>query len=84
MGLLSEILLLPLAPARVAGWAIDTVIDAAEREYYDPDRIRRELAELSRDLDEGRISEEDFEREEEELLDLLDEATGRASEGGVT
>lgn len=78
MGLLSEILLLPLAPARAAGWAIDTVIDAAEREYYDPDRIRHELAELSRDLDEGRISEEEFEREEDELLDLLDEAMGRA------
>jgi len=74
MGLLSELLLLPLAPVRAVGWTIDTVIDAAEREYYDPDRIRRELAELSEDLDEGRVTPEEFEREEDALLDLLAEA----------
>lgn len=78
MGLLKELLLLPVAPVRlpVKGtfWTLDQVLDTAEREYYDPDRIRRELAELSRDLDEGRISPEEFDREEDALLDLLEEA----------
>lgn len=73
MGLISELLLLPLAPARAAGWAVEQVVDAAEREYYDPDRIKRELADLSRALDEGEISQEEFDREEDELLDLLAE-----------
>jgi len=85
MGLLTELLLLPLAPARAAGWAIETVVDVAEREYYDPERIRKELAALSRDLDEGRISEEEFERAEDELLDLLYEPGGPPrDEGGTT
>lgn len=74
MGLLTELVLLPLAPVRAAGWTVNKVIDAAEREYYDPDRIRRELAGLARDLDEGRITAEEFEREEDALLDLLAES----------
>lgn len=73
MGLISEVLLLPLAPVRAARWAVDQVVDAAEREYYDPGQVHRELAELSRELDEGRITREEFERAEDELLELLAE-----------
>ena len=38
MGLLSELLLLPLAPARLAMWTIDRVIDecAAAADWGDP------------------------------------------------
>jgi hypothetical protein len=71
MGLLSELLLLPLAPARLALWAIDRVIDVAEKEHNDPTAVRRELAQLNRQLDAGSISEEDFDRREDELLDRL-------------
>lgn len=73
MGLISELLLLPLAPVRAARWAVDQVVETAEHEYYDSERIYRELAALSRELDEGRISREEFEREEDALLDLLAE-----------
>lgn len=80
MGLLKELLLLPAAPVRLpikgTFWTLDQVLDTAEREYYDPDRIRGELAALSRDLDEGRITPEEFDREEDALLDLLEEAQG--------
>jgi hypothetical protein len=73
MGLLSELLLVPFAPARVAFWSIGQVVDSATREYYDPATIRRELSELSRQLDEGRISAEEFDLREDELLDRLEE-----------
>jgi hypothetical protein len=71
MGLLSELLLLPLAPARLAMWTIDRVIDVATQEYTDPTAVRRELAELNRRLDAGSISAEEFDRREDELLDRL-------------
>jgi hypothetical protein len=74
MGVLSELLLLPLAPARLATWAAGHVVDAAKREYYGPAAIRRELLELSRALDEGRISASEFDSREDELLDRLEVA----------
>ncbi|MCX4550820.1 gas vesicle protein GvpG [Streptomyces sp. NBC_01387] len=72
MGLLSGVLLLPLAPVRGVIWVSDRLIDAAEAELYDPGVIRARLAALNRSLDEGEIDLPQFEREEERLLDLLD------------
>jgi hypothetical protein len=71
MGLLSELLSLPLLPVRGAFWAIGQVADAADREFYGPAMIRRQLMELSRELDAGTISTEEFDRLEDELLDRL-------------
>ncbi|MFD8809703.1 gas vesicle protein GvpG [Streptomyces sp. NPDC059597] len=73
MGLITGILTLPLAPVRGTAWVIDQVLTAAEREYYDPGPVRRQLAELEHALTEGRISEEEYDRLEDELLDRLDE-----------
>lgn len=72
MGLLSGVLLLPLAPVRGVVWVSDRLIDAAEAELYDPAVIRTQLAELNRALDDGEIDLTRFEREEERLLDILD------------
>ncbi|WP_405386340.1 gas vesicle protein GvpG [Streptomyces sp. NBC_01102] len=72
MGLLSGVLLLPLAPVRGVVWISDRLIDAAEAELYDPAVIRAQLAELNRALDDGEIDLPRFEREEERLLDILD------------
>ncbi|MFE9816215.1 gas vesicle protein GvpG [Streptomyces sp. NPDC005773] len=72
MGLLSGVLLLPLAPVRGVVWVSDRLIDAAEAELYDPAVIRTQLAELNRALDDGEIDATRFEREEERLLDILD------------
>ncbi|MBQ1098854.1 gas vesicle protein GvpG [Streptomyces sp. NPDC054844] len=80
MGLLSEVLLLPLAPVRGAGWAIRQVLSEAERIYYDPATIRAELARLEEQLEAGEISEEEFDRQEDDLLDRLEIAT-RTSAG---
>ncbi|GAA2299008.1 gas vesicle protein GvpG [Streptomyces kunmingensis] len=71
MGLITGLLLLPLAPARGVVWVAGRLQDAAERELYDPGVVRAQLAALNRDLDEGHISLAEFEPEEERLLDRL-------------
>lgn len=72
MGLLSAVLLLPLAPVRGVAWVTEVMLENAERELYGPGPIRARLAELGRSYEDGTITEEEFEREEERLLDLLD------------
>lgn len=72
MGLVGQILTFPLAPVRGTGWVIQQVLDTAEREYYDPGPVRAALAQLERELLDGAIGEEEFDRREDELLDELD------------
>lgn len=76
MGLLKGLLLLPLAPVQGVSWVADVILDAAERELYDPAVIHARLAVLNRAFDEGEIDVERFESEEERLLDLLDRRVG--------
>ncbi|MCT2588639.1 gas vesicle protein GvpG [Streptomyces sp. N2-109] len=71
MGLLGEILALPLAPVRGTGWVIDQLLLTAEREYYDPAPVLEELAQLEQELLDGTVSEEEFDRREDELLDKM-------------
>ncbi|MFJ8753187.1 gas vesicle protein GvpG [Streptomyces sp. NPDC102441] len=73
MGLITQLLTLPLAPVRGTAWVLDQVVLAAEREHYDPGAVRTELAELERELLSGNIDEEEFDRREDELLDRLAE-----------
>ncbi|NKI41946.1 gas vesicle protein GvpG [Streptomyces physcomitrii] len=73
MGLLTSILTLPLAPVRGTTWVLDQVILAAEREYYDPAVVRRQLADLEGELTNGLIDDEEFDRREDALLDRLEE-----------
>jgi len=72
MGLLTELLLVPFAPARVALWSVGQLVDSAAREALDPAAMRRELADLSRRFDEGLISAEEFEAHEDQILDRLE------------
>lgn len=72
MGLITQLLTLPLAPVRGALWVMDQVVLTAEQQYYDPEPVRRQLAELEQDLLDGRITEEEFDRVEDELLDELE------------
>ncbi|MFD3533708.1 gas vesicle protein GvpG [Streptomyces sp. NPDC058664] len=75
MGLLKEVLLLPAAPVRGTAWVLRQVVEVAEREYYDPETVHRELAGLVAAFEAGEIDEEEFDRREDELLARLD--TGR-------
>ncbi|MFH8408398.1 gas vesicle protein GvpG [Streptomyces sp. NPDC018019] len=78
MGLLKELLLLPAAPVRGTGWVLRQVLTEAERQYYDPAVVQRELRALSEQLDDGRIDEAEFDRREDELLDRLEELRRRS------
>lgn len=73
MGLVKEILALPVAPFRGVGWVMDKVVRAAEDEAYDPAPVQEELVMLQRARDEKRIDEDEFTRREEELLQRLQE-----------
>jgi hypothetical protein len=81
VGLFTELLLLPLAPVRFGLWTIDQMVDAAEREHYGAAAVRRELGDLSRQLDQGLIGAEEFDRREDELLDRLAEGQSRGLGG---
>jgi hypothetical protein len=81
MGLLRELLLVPLAPARLAYWTAEKVADAAEREHYGPSAVRRELADLYRQLDDGSIGPDEFDLREDELLDRMAEGQRRGLPG---
>lgn len=73
MGLISGLLTLPLAPVRGVTWVADQLAQAADRELHDPALIRAQLAALNREFDDGHLSQEAFEKEEDRLLDLLHE-----------
>ncbi|GGR98671.1 hypothetical protein GCM10010252_41710 [Streptomyces aureoverticillatus] len=71
MGLIGEVLALPLAPARGTLWVLQQVVAEAERQYYDPSAVRKELALLTERLEAGEIDDEEFDRREDELLARL-------------
>ncbi|MGX1849483.1 gas vesicle protein GvpG [Streptomyces sp. NBC_01456] len=72
MGLITNILTLPLAPVRGTVWVLDQVLLTAEREYYDPEPVREELRQLERQLLDESITPEEFDRREDDLLDRLE------------
>ncbi|MEU3285667.1 gas vesicle protein GvpG [Streptomyces longwoodensis] len=80
MGLIGEVLLLPFAPVRGSGWVMGQVLREAERIYYDPSAIRAELARLEERLEAGEITDEEFDSQEDELLDRLEAAMRRGTQ----
>jgi hypothetical protein len=82
MGLLSGLVLLPLAPLRGTIWIAERLAAYAEAELTDERAIRRLLVEAEAALEAGELSEAEFDRVEDELLDRLDEIHGGSSVGG--
>lgn len=79
MGLLSGVLLLPLAPVRMTIAVADQLRQQALQEYYDPDRIRRQLDEIDRWRTAGMLDDAEADALEEELIDrLIEGRSGRA------
>lgn len=68
MGLLTGLLLLPLAPVRGTIWLAERLLEEAERELADPARVEQWLAEAEVARERGEISEEELEAIETELL----------------
>ena len=70
--MLLKLLTFPVSVPLLGGkWVLQTVLDEAERRYYDPDAIRAELAEVERRHQAGEIDEDTFDRWEEALLERL-------------
>lgn len=76
MGLFTGLLTLPLAPVRGTVWIAEQLASVAERELDDDQAVRRLLVEAEIEFEAGRITEDEYERIEDELLDRLDLTTG--------
>lgn len=82
MGLFTQLVTLPLAPVRGVVWVSERVREVAEDQYYDPEPVHRALADLEQRLLSGEIDEETFDRQEDELLDRLDEIKAHRDAAG--
>jgi len=81
MGLVTGLLLLPLAPLRGTIWIAERLAEYAEGQMAEEPAIRRLLLEAEAALRAGEIDEDEFDRIEDELLDRLDSL--RAAEAPV-
>ena len=71
MGLFTGLLTLPLAPVRGVIWVAEQSYDQAERELYDPAKIRRQLEDIDELRAAGEIDEVEAEAIEDELVQRL-------------
>lgn len=54
-------------------WVFRTVIERAEQVFYDEEAVKAQLAALYDKLDRGTVTEAEFARQEDELLQRLAE-----------
>ena len=74
MGLL-KLLTFPVSmPLSGGKWVLQTILNEAERKYYDESAIRQEMAELERRWLAGDVDDAAFDQLEEALLERLLEA----------
>ena len=72
MGLLSALVLLPLAPVRGTVWIAEQLAAEAERELRNETSLRRRLTEAERQFEVGNLTIEEYEAIEDELLERLE------------
>ena len=77
MGLITGLLGLPLAPLRGTIAVAEQIQRQAEEEFYDPVRIRNQIAEIDRQRAEGELSDEEATIWEDELVERLMVARSR-------
>jgi chorismate mutase len=77
MGLMTSLLTLPLAPVRMTVAVAEQIRKQAEREYYDPARIRLQLEQIDALRESGEIDPDDAAALEDELLGRLMVANAR-------
>lgn len=80
MGLFTGILKLPLAPLTGTVAVAEQILRQAEKEFYDPVRIRAELEEVARRRDAGELTPEEATEWEDVLVDRLMTGQQRAQE----
>ena len=79
MGLISGILMLPLAPVTGTVWVAEKLLEQAEAEYYDEGAIQSKLRDIDAARTAGEITEDDAARAEDELLERLLEGRARGT-----
>jgi hypothetical protein len=86
MGLISGLLLLPLAPVRGVAWIGEVVAEEADRQMAEAESPERALADLEAARASGEIGDEEADAREAELIEqmLAENARdgGRSREGG--
>lgn len=80
MGILSGLLLLPLAPVRGTIWLAERLAEVAERELDEEATVRRLLVESEIAFESGDLSEAEYEQVEDELLERLERARAGGGE----
>ncbi|MGE5695466.1 MAG: gas vesicle protein GvpG [Candidatus Sericytochromatia bacterium] len=68
MGLLSGILLMPLAPVRGVVWLGEVIQRQVEQEMHNPANTRRQLEELEEARERGEITSEEEKTAQQEIL----------------
>ena len=81
MGLLSKLVMLPLAPVTSVVWLAEQLEQQAYQQMYSPTAIRRELSELDARHADGELGEESWMLARDELLERLDESLTRNDAG---
>ena len=71
MGLITGLVTWPLAPLRGVVAVAEQVQRQAEEEFYDPVRIREQLAEVQRQRTDGELTDEEATVREDELVERL-------------
>jgi hypothetical protein len=74
MGLLSGIVTLPLAPIRGVMAVGELIQREAEQELYSPAAVRARLEEIDDQRRQGRITEEEADRAQREILAQIERA----------
>jgi hypothetical protein len=74
MGLFTALLTLPLAPVRGVGWIAEQLLEQAELELYDEQRIMRELMQLEMSHEAGEIDDAQLAEGVDALLARLEES----------
>ena len=77
MGLITGLLTLPLAPLRGVAAVAEQVRRQAEEEFYDPVRIRQQLAEVAQRRADGELTDEQATAWEDALVERLVEGQER-------
>jgi hypothetical protein len=71
MDLLTMIVGLPFAPLRGVLSLAEVIMEQAEREFYDPARIRRAIDEVEAAAERGEISEEEKVEAQQQIIQPL-------------
>ena len=78
MGLISGLVLLPVAPVRGVLWVAEKITEEVDRQYYGEGAIVKELRKVDQARRSGELDAEEAAKREEELIQRRLSATGRA------